>query len=286
MTDLITKANSLTPIEEYDGVYYKRDDLFHPFSNEMLNGGKVRQAINLIHYNLNLIRSRYNNTVATTCQKNSPQGLIISRIVREYDLNCFVAYGNINQKTLEENLLIQHIRKNNGIVESIINQGYDNAITSKLKQLQQSGKGNNFFIIKFGIDTDLNHFVVDCISDQVKNIPDKIDNLVIPTGSGITAGAILKGLRLYHKEVKNDYVVHVSGEDRTKRINEIAGMELYIYVKGTGYKYNNKLARTVPNGFELDEVYEAKVYDWMIHNLDLRREKTLFWCVGNFNFYR
>ncbi len=53
---LIQKAAELTPIEEYDGVLYKRDDLFRPFPDEELNGGKVRQAINLIYQNLDLIR--------------------------------------------------------------------------------------------------------------------------------------------------------------------------------------------------------------------------------------
>ena len=48
MDELIKKAQELTPIQEYDSVFYKRDDLFMPFPGEKLNGGKVRQAINLI----------------------------------------------------------------------------------------------------------------------------------------------------------------------------------------------------------------------------------------------
>ncbi|MBK8884602.1 MAG: hypothetical protein IPN67_20295 [Bacteroidales bacterium] len=72
MNDLIIKASELTPIQEYNGVLYKRDDLFCPFQDEMLNGGKVRQAINLIHYNLDLIKSDYHGMVATTSQKDFP----------------------------------------------------------------------------------------------------------------------------------------------------------------------------------------------------------------------
>jgi len=265
---------------------YKRDDLFRPFPDEMLNGGKVRQAINLIHHNLELIKSDYHNTIATTSQKDSPQGLIISRVARAYHLDCFVGYGNLCQKTLDENKIIQNIRKNNGIVESIIKQGFDNAITSRLKKLQREGTGNNFFIVKFGIDVEHNPVAVDCISDQVQNIPDILDNIVIPTGSGITAGAILRGIKKYGKEVKNVYVVHISGKDREKKINSIEAHVPYEYIMGTGYKYSQKVKLNVVDGFELDYIYEAKAYDWMMHNLDLRNEKTLFWCVGNANYYR
>ena len=35
----------LTPVEEHDGIYYKRDDLYCPWGD--VNGGKVRQAIRL-----------------------------------------------------------------------------------------------------------------------------------------------------------------------------------------------------------------------------------------------
>ena len=286
MDKLTKKAAELTPIEEYDGVLYKRDDLFIPFPGEMLNGGKVRQAINLIYQNLDLIRTEYHNKVATACGVDSPQGLIVSRVAKAYNLDCFVGYGNISQKTLLENGFIKHIRLNEGIVESIINQGFDNAISSRLKKLQEAGTGNNFFIIKFGIEVEKNPIVVDCIADQVKNLPDNLDNLVIPTGSGITAGSILRGIKKYGKKIKNVYVVHVSGEDRNKKITEIAGLVPYIYVKGTGYSFHRKLKRTVTDGFELDKIYEAKAYDWMLHNLDIRKGRSLFWVVGNANGYR
>ena len=257
-----------------------------PFPDEMLNGGKVRQAINLIHSNLDLIHKEYKSKVATTCQKDSPQGMIVSRVAKAYDLGCFVGYGNINPKTLSENTFIKHILKNNGTVESIVNQGFDNVITGHLKKLQQEGTGKNFYIIKFGIDVEKNPVVVDCIADQVHHIPDKLDNLVIPTGSGITAGSILRGINKFSKKIKNVYVVHISGMDRRKKVNEIAGLVPYIYVHGTGFRYSKKLKIKVSEGFELDEIYEAKAYDWMLHNLDLRREKTLFWVVGNANTYR
>ena len=202
------------------------------------------------------------------------------------ELGCFVGYGNLSRKTLEENKIITQIRLHGGIADSIINQGFDNAITSRLKKLQQEGAGNNFYIIKFGIDVEQNPIVIDCIADQVKNLPDELENLVIPTGSGITAGAILRGIKKYKKNIGSVYVVHISGEDRIAKIESIEDRVPYEYIRGTGYKYSQKVKLNVADGFELDSIYEAKAYDWMRHNLDLRNKKTLFWCVGNANYYR
>ena len=42
------EINDLTPVEEYDGLLYKRDDLFLPFGKYGTSGGKVRQALSLI----------------------------------------------------------------------------------------------------------------------------------------------------------------------------------------------------------------------------------------------
>jgi hypothetical protein len=40
--------SELTNIEQYNSILLKRDDLFKPFEDSELNGGKMRQAIFLI----------------------------------------------------------------------------------------------------------------------------------------------------------------------------------------------------------------------------------------------
>ena len=45
---------NLTPVEKYDGIYFKRDDLFCPYGD--VNGGKVRQTIELIKKHKHFIR--------------------------------------------------------------------------------------------------------------------------------------------------------------------------------------------------------------------------------------
>jgi 1-aminocyclopropane-1-carboxylate deaminase/D-cysteine desulfhydrase-like pyridoxal-dependent ACC family enzyme len=286
MDELIQKAQQLTPIEEYDSVLFKRDDLFMPFPNERINGGKVRQAINLIYHNLDLIRNEYNSKVATSCGIHSPQGMIVSRVAKAYNLGCFVGYGRVLPETLSENKFVKEIFRNNGTAKRIAKQGFDKVVTFHLRELRDEGQGKNFFIIKFGIDIDRNPVVNDCIANQVENLPDNLDNLVIPCGSGITSGAILRGIKKYGKKVKTIYVVHISGEERRNDIRKIEDSVPYIYVKGTGYRYGQPVKQTVAEKLELDCIYEAKAYDWMIKHIDSKKERTLFWCVGNANYYR
>ena len=281
------KAKELTPIEEHYGVYYKRDDLFKPFPGEQLNGGKLRQAINLIYSNLDLIKSDYHEKVATTGSVDSPQGLIITRVAAYYNLKSFVAFGNIGEEALKQNNFIRHTRHFGGEVESILGIAFDNRLMPELLKLQQAGEGNNFLPIKFGIDIEKNPCGIDCIADQVENLPDDLENLVIPAGSGITSGAILRGIKKFNKKIKNIYVVHVSGKDRRSVIESIAPGVDYVYKADETYE-NHHLKRNVmvDRDFYLDKIYEAKTYEWMLKNIYYDSQKTLFWVVGNANYYR
>jgi len=287
MDALLKNARELTPIHEHNGIYYKRDDLFKPFPGEELNGGKLRQAINLISSNLDLIRSDYHGKVATTGAIDSPQGLIITRVAAYYNLKSFVAFGNIGEEALRENNFIQQTRHFGGEVKSIYGIAFDDRLMPELRKLQQADEGNNFLIVKFGIDIEKNPCGIDCIADQVENLPDDLVNLVIPAGSGITSGAILRGIKKFNKKVKNIYIVHVSGKDRQETIDKIAPGAEYKYYADKTYKIHHIKRRVrVREDFYLDSIYEAKAYEWMLKNVYYDSEKTLFWVVGNANFYR
>jgi len=40
--------DKLTPVEQHGDMLFKRDDMFIPFKDMPLNGGKVRQALSLV----------------------------------------------------------------------------------------------------------------------------------------------------------------------------------------------------------------------------------------------
>ena len=286
MDDLLRKSQELTPIEDYNGIYFKRDDLFRPFEGEALNGGKLRQAINLIAYNLEKIRNEYGGKVATMGAVDSPQGLIVTRVSNYYDLKSIVFYGNIGN-AIKENQFIRHTRYFGGEIESILGIAFDNRLLPEVQKLQSHGSGNNFFLIKFGINIEEYPYGVDCIADQVQNLPDDIENLVIPVGSGISAGAILKGIKKYNKRIPKIHLVHVSGRDREDDIREICGVGIdFEYYADTKYPHHKKVKRVIKDDFQLDQIYESKAYEWMLRKVDYKNEKTVFWVVGNANYYR
>ena len=272
-------VDDITPVEEYNGVYYKRDDLFRPFDPEPLNGGKVRQCLTLIKSNLENIKINHNNTVATVTSVNSPQGIIVSRVCYEFGIRCIIGVGGPG---LNNNKICDEIRKWGGEIITLSPMAYDNVLYSKLMELH---KTNPFFVIKFGINVDESTEIRDYIANQVVNIPDDVVNIIIPTGSGICAGSILYGMKKFGKK-SNVHVIQISGYDRTKTINKIESNVPYNYVAYKKFPYSKKVKIFINDDFQLDTVYEAKAYDWMKLNIDIENEKTLFWCVGNATMYR
>ena len=52
----------LTPVEEYNNIFYKRDDLYAPYGTDFVTGGKIRQCRDLIGTNLDYIKNECDST--------------------------------------------------------------------------------------------------------------------------------------------------------------------------------------------------------------------------------
>lgn len=271
----------ITPIEEYNNIYYKRDDLYTPFLPEPLNGGKVRQCITLIQSSLDKIKTEHGGVVATITSINSPQGIIVSRVCKEFGLKCVIGVGGPG---LNKNKICDEIRKNGGEIVTLSRMAYDNVLYSKLLDLEKE-RNINFFKLKLGINVGESTEMRDSIANQVVNVPEDTQNIIIPTGSGIIGGSVLYGLKQANKNYKV-YIVQIAGYDRTKTINKICPDYPYEYIAYKKYPYARKLKTFIIPTFQLDTVYESKGYDWMKDNIDTEKEKTLFWCVGNASMYR
>ena len=67
--------NEITPVQFYDGLYWKRDDYFKPFGEYHVNGGKVRQAIRIFEHKLDEIKIKiiviiHNNVIGFGSMNN------------------------------------------------------------------------------------------------------------------------------------------------------------------------------------------------------------------------
>ena len=76
----------LTPVEEYNGIFFKRDDLYAPYGENFVTGGKIRQCRDLIKTNLDYIKEECGGTISTASSIHSPQAVIVSKVAEEFGL--------------------------------------------------------------------------------------------------------------------------------------------------------------------------------------------------------
>ena len=267
----------LTPVEEHNGIYYKRDDLYCPWGD--VNGGKVRQAIRLFE---NKRIYDWPGVVAAV-SVHSPTGPVISRVAKEFNTPCIIAVGGTKVENLDILPMMRLTRYYGAEVRIVAGHGMKNAINARVNEIcEETGYHNIDFSHHIYNDTDL---MFNTNSTEVLNIPNELDVLVMSLGVGIQFACVLKGLKKHKKKVKRIIGVQV-GPDRRKLIdgylnqNPLTEPRFDLEYELVQYKsaYSKPEIQKVGN-FYLDDIYEAKAHKWMLKNID-KNQKTLFWCVG------
>lgn len=275
----------ITPVEEYNDILYKREDKFLPFSDCPISGGKVRQCLSLIHENRDMIKNECDNLVATGTSVHSPQGIVVARSAKELGVNSLIVFGGTSPKSLFNNVMVRWLLYCNASLDLQCKLGYNSTLNHRVEQIKNEGQ--KLYHIRFGINLEQNpDSIINTIANQVQNLPD-LDNLIIPTGSAITAGGILCGLDQFSIKPKRVIIVQISGYDRRDTLHKILGNSNieYEYVADTTFPYSREINIKFNDLEEyLDPIYEAKAHVWMKRNIDYKNEKTCFWLVGN-SFY-
>ena len=264
----------LTPVEEHNGIYYKRDDLYCPWGD--VNGGKVRQAIRLFS------TSDWPGVVAAV-SVHSPTGPVISKVAKEFNTPCIIAVGGTKVENLDILPMMRLTRYYGAEVRIVAGHGMKNAINARVNEIcEETGYHNIDFSHHIYSDADL---TFNTNSTEVLNIPNELDVLVMSLGVGIQFACVLKGLKKHKKKVKRIIGVQV-GPDRRKLIdgylnqNPLTEPRFDLEYELVQYKsaYSKPEIQKVGN-FYLDDIYEAKAHKWMLKNID-KNQKILFWCVG------
>lgn len=275
---IVRDVDELTPVENHNGLYIKRDDLYKPFGDNTVNGGKLRQCYKLVES----IKDKYDGVISC-CSIYSPQAPITASVANHFNLKSVICYGATNETRLNQ-LDMPRIAKQYGAdLRIILKSGIHRILYNKAKQI---AKDENLFVVDYGFNiVEYPNLMFSAISRQVENIPDYLDNLVITCGSGITTTGILLGLVKYNKTVKNIYLV-ATAPDRQKLINDnLSKNNIFIdynivdLFHQKDFKYEKKLFKTFDN-IELHPNYEAKTFNWLENNIDYNNEKTLLWIVG------
>jgi len=278
----------LTPVQEVDEIFYKRDDLFCPFGKGSVNGGKLRQGI----YLLVTAKQKGYTKAITGSSLISAQAPIVAIVTHFLGMSCLVLYGGTKKETLFEKHHMPRLVKYFGADIEICSSGRTNVLLHKARQLSKEKD----FIVEYGINSkNYKYFVpfYETTAYQTQNLPNDLDHLIITCGSGISSTGIIYGLKKYNKNVKNIWLVGV-GPNRTKKIKDrlaslfiLTGINCintkcyYMDLFGEGLKYETKEEAYVEKDLQMHPNYEAKAYNWVLKNLNLFvGGKICFWVVG------
>lgn len=187
--------NVLTPVEERNGLLYKREDHFAPLGYGGINGMKLRQLIWLVH---GYVRAGGDAGVLTGASILSPQLSMATLVARHYGLPTRLVLGGTKPETClrAENVAIAHAA---GAHLSFIPVGYNPSIQKEVARLYTT-ELEDWYRLCYGITTP------DGADDQevaafhrvgawqVSNLPPGVRTIVMTAGSCNSCVSVLAGI--------------------------------------------------------------------------------------------
>jgi hypothetical protein len=273
------QIDDLTPVEEHGGVFFKREDLFAPFDDLPVTGGKVRQCLALVTRRLAHIKDECDSTIATAASVHSPQSAIVARIAKEFGLKCIIGHGA--KQPLKHRPLSICTEFGAELVQLTTAHSFTGVLYGRLRELNKKRK---FFTIAFGYNAATDPTaIIETVARQVANLPTDMRELVINVGSGVSANAILEGVSRYWQGDIGWLRIHLIqpfGYDR--KIYHPWCMDVHRWLGD--YDYARRLQLKVGE-VDLDQIYESKAFDFWRKQIP-SRDPTVFWIIGNSNGLR
>lgn len=269
--------NSLTPVQVINGLTLKRDDLYAPFGETGVNGGKLRQCMML----LNNLNGKY-ESVLSYCSLHSPQAPITAAAAKAHGMDCTILYGGTNADRIKQMPMPRLAAQYGARIVVAAKSGRHTVLHSKAKIM---AKESSSFIVQYGINlTEHAEVLFQAVAAQVENIPDEIPNLVLTCGSGITATGVLLGIHFFGKQIQQIHLIgtapnrerfihsqlSAAGADRKICYHDLFNSAGFVYEKPVHQNWG---------GLQLHPQYEAKAMQWFKAS-KLKPEETLFWIVG------
>lgn len=306
----------LTPVEfvrNGDGkaCFFKREDYFAPLGFHGINGSKLRQAIYLF-----TTEAAGKSKVINGTSVKSPQIPMASACARHFGKDITCVLGATKPETAPKHEMVD-MALFFGCNFKYINIGYNHNLQLKCQEILAQDPENTFYL-EYGITLNHNQHSPKSVYDfhkvgaeQVKNIPDTVEDLIIPAGSCNSAASVLLGFMLYGwKNLKRIHLVgtgpskikylterlEIMGEYCKKDFEIFGGLpytfpvlrkeiplQTFFYdLHGTKYvTYQDEMPFTF-GGIDLHPTYEGKVMTYIYEKVpELIKDTTLFWIVGN-----
>ena len=279
----------LTPWEEHQGTWFKREDYFAPLGYGGPNGSKMRQLI----WYMNRFREGKTH-VLTGASIQSPQLSMSAIVGAHYGLKCRqVVYSKPHTVLTHEN---PRIAAGFGAVFEYVNGPYNPIIQRRVADLTQPTS----LVVEYGITVPhKTHPAEDVLkfhevgANQVRNLPEHLRNLIAPAGSCNSLCSILLGLSRNPKNIDNLFTLGI-GPDKRKWVRErmaIMGVDIdhlpfrwnHFSLHDTGFsRYSDKFKGESFDGINFHPTYEAKMWRWLRQNNGIGfNDRSGFWIVGS-----
>lgn len=289
----ITDPNELTPVELRNGRYYKREDL-HRNEQYGVNGAKWRACRHLFSKAV----SEGATSVVSASSVLSPQAAMAGVLAEEFGIDCTLVLGATKPETAPKHVSVKIAMEAGATLNLDSKVAYNPVIQQKGNLLS---KELGAWQLPYGITTpaDAPAEEVEAFlavgGAQVANLPDEIETLVIPFGSGNTAAGVLYGLSRVHRPRNLQGVVLVGvGPDRLawmmSRLDYVGvhqedfGFEVtHMPLHGWFADYGDRMPETADD-IVMHPTYEGKVVRFL-NGSDMewwheRDGKTCMWIVG------
>ncbi len=279
----------LTPWENRDGIWFKREDYFAPLGYGGPNGSKMRQLIWYIN--------RYHKEkthILTGASIQSPQ-LSMSAIVGKH-------YGLPSREVVysKPETVLKHpnprIAAGFGAKFEYAKGPYNPIIQRRVAELTLPGS----LVVEYGITVPHDRYDVDTVrkfhevgAHQVENIPEDLDTLIVPAGSCNSLCSVLMGLSRDSHGIKTLLTLGIGPDKRAWLEDRLNYMGISISnlpfkwehhsLHDSGFsKYSDHFNGEEFDGIKFHPTYEAKMWRWLYKNHAIPlNNRTGFWIVGS-----
>lgn len=256
----------MTPIEEYDGIYLKRDDLYRAPGTDA-PGGKARTCYALA--------KGYKDAglpgLITAGSRSSPQVNIVAQIGKALGMP-------VRVHTPQGEPGPEVVAAIEAGAERIAHRaGYNSVIVSRAQtDAAESGWGHIPFGMECGEAVRQTAGSFQNVANLLHiDITTQIQRIVVPVGSGMSLCGVLEGLERAGLNDQIPILGVVVGADPQKRLHKFAPFWNYsgmVDLVPAGVDYHTKVDASI-GGVKLDPVYEAKCAKFL-------EKGDLLWVVG------
>lgn len=280
---------TLTPWENHQGIWFKREDFFAPCGYGGPNGSKMRQLI----WYMNKFRAGKTHIV-TGASIQSPQLSMSAIVGAHYGLKCRqVVYSKPETVLRHEN---PRIAAGFGAVFEFANGPYNPILQRKVAELTKPSS----LVVEYGITVPHERYPVEDVlkfhevgANQVRNLPEEATRLIVPAGSCNSLTSVMLGLSRDSKNLQELFTIGI-GPDKRPWMRErlsLLGVDpdklpfkwRHFSLHDSGYsKYSDHFNGESFDGINFHPVYEGKIWRWLSQNHVFANDGTeAFWIVGS-----